>query len=171
MIKRILQSKLASLGAVSVLAVAPVLFLGSPAQAQVIDGRLNEYEVGTAPTLNYGVTGAAVRDVQVLLDEMGYYNGPIDGTYDQELASAVEEFQTDYGLMSDGIVGYRTWNSFLGIDSESIFESEDTFDAATGIYTDYEDGVDYSYNSEGVFTNEEGLFEENEASPGNEGVF
>lgn len=173
MIKRILKSSLASLGAVSVIAVAPILLQTSPAKAQAInvDGQLGEYGVGTAPLLTTGVTGSAVEDLQIFLDELGYYSGPIDGTYDEELANVVEEFQSDYGLVADGIVGYNTWNSLIGINPEGVFESEDEYDAATGLYTDYEDGVDYSYNDEGAFTNEVGIFEENEASPENEGVF
>ncbi|MGP1385628.1 MAG: peptidoglycan-binding domain-containing protein [Thainema sp.] len=171
MIRRILQSRFASLGAASMLAVAPILFHGLSAQAQVanIDGRFEEYQAGITPTLTYGITSPTVQDLQIFMDELGYYNSPIDGNYGNEVVNAVEEFQTDYGLLSDGIVGANTWDSILGIDPDSVFEAEDSFDSATGEYSDYED--DYAYNEDGAFTDEAGIFEESELSPENEGVF
>jgi len=178
------QFRLKSLGIISALAAVPVLFQALPAHAQVIDGRLTEYEEN-APTLAYGATGTTVQDIQVFLDELGYYNGPIDGTYDDDLTSAVQAYQSDYGLASDGIVGEDTWNSFFGIDPDGIFEDDDGFDDATGVYSDYEeDGISVNEGisgnegiseEEGVFGNEgisgeEGVFD-NEGISGEEGVF
>lgn len=171
MIKKISQFSFTTFGIASVFAVAPVLVQETPAQAQVanIDGRFEEYSQGVTPTLAYGVNSPSVQDLQIFMDEIGYYSGPIDGSYGEEVINAVEEFQTDYGLESDGIVGSNTWNSILGIDPDSVFESEDSFDAATGEYSDYE--ADYAGNEEGAFTDEEGFFKESEASPENEGIF
>ncbi|WP_413165532.1 peptidoglycan-binding domain-containing protein [Capilliphycus salinus ALCB114379] len=146
MIKRILKSGIASLGTISVLAFAPVLLLGTPARAQVVDGRLDEYQVATAPTLTYGEVGPVVEDVQIMLDELGYYDSSegITGTYDQATQQAVEEFQEDYNLISDGIVGDNTWDTFLSLNEEGIFESDDSFDEDRGFYSDYEDeSLDY----------------------------
>jgi len=165
MIKKFLQSSLASLGEISALAAVPVLLQGAPAQAQAIDGRLSEYEEAT-PTLAAGAEGSAVQDIQIFLDELGYYNGPIDGTYDDALTEAVQAYQGDYGLPSDGIVGADTWNSFLGIDADSIFESDDAFDEATGVYTDYEeDGI-----SANEGTLDDGGISQNEDTFNNEGI-
>lgn len=95
MTKRILQLGFVSLGVASALAVAPVLFQGLSAQAQVAstDGRFEEYSQGITPTLTYGVNSPSVQDLQIFLDEIGYYSGSIDGSYDDEVVNAVEEFQ------------------------------------------------------------------------------
>lgn len=140
MIKKFLRFSFASFGIGSALALAPILLAGSSAQAQVVvDGRFDEYGVNTAPTLTDGVTGPVVRDLQIFMDELGYYNGPIDGIYDADVQGSVSAFQADYGLYQDGIVGYNTWNSLLGMDENEIFEEGDRYDTTTGIYSDYED--------------------------------
>ncbi|WP_413167304.1 peptidoglycan-binding protein [Capilliphycus salinus ALCB114379] len=132
---------MATLG--TVIAFSPVFLLGTPARSQavVVDGRFDEYGY-EVPNLTYGATGPAVQDLQIFLDELGYYDNSygITGTYDTATQDAVEAFQTDYGLSSpDGIVDNETWDTFISMDDESIFESDDSFDAETGIYTDYED--------------------------------
>lgn len=134
----------------AVFMATPVLFQGLSTQAQVasVDGRFEEYSQGITPTLAYGVNSPSVQDLQIFMDELGYYNGSIDGRYDDQVVGAVEAFQTDYGLVADGVVGANTWDSILSIDPDSIFEPEDNFNAATDEYFDYED--DYAYNSKGL---------------------
>ncbi|WP_026478032.1 L,D-transpeptidase family protein [Alkaliphilus transvaalensis] len=55
--------------------------------------------------------GPDVMHVQERLTELGYYDGPIDSIYDEEIFEAVRSYQADYGLSPDGIVGPDTWNS------------------------------------------------------------
>ncbi|MEM1239417.1 MAG: peptidoglycan-binding protein [Cyanobacteria bacterium P01_H01_bin.26] len=64
-------------------------------------------------TLGPGSTGSAVKDIQSMLALMGYYVGPVDGTYEQMTAEAVRQFQTDAGLVADGVVGPLTWQRLL----------------------------------------------------------
>lgn len=63
--------------------------------------------------LAIGSTGSAVKDVQAMLALMGYYTGSVDGTYEQATAVAVRKFQTDAGLVGDGMVGPLTWQRLL----------------------------------------------------------
>lgn len=42
------------------------------------------------------------------LNNLGYKAGKVDGGENEELQSAIEEFQCDYGLKVDGIVGSKT---------------------------------------------------------------
>ncbi|NEO26010.1 MAG: peptidoglycan-binding protein [Kamptonema sp. SIO4C4] len=65
---------------------------------------------GTGGTviLNPGQTGTPVRDVQLRLKSLGYYDGAIDSIYGPKTTNAVEEFQRAKGLMVDGIVGPQT---------------------------------------------------------------
>lgn len=82
MFANLVRSSLLSLGAVSVLSVAPLLFGATPAKAEIVaDGDLAEYGVDTAPLLAPGAVGPTVRDLQMFLDEAGYYNGAVDGIY------------------------------------------------------------------------------------------
>ncbi|CUH95588.1 hypothetical protein P22_1662 [Propionispora sp. 2/2-37] len=59
--------------------------------------------------LKQGSTGNDVYLLQVKLQEMGYYQGDLDSTFGSELRSAVINFQLNYGLVPDGIVGRETW--------------------------------------------------------------
>ncbi|MDQ3678314.1 MAG: peptidoglycan-binding protein [Actinomycetota bacterium] len=61
------------------------------------------------PTVKQGSKGAAVTKAQQLLDQLGYDPGPIDGDFGAKTLKAVKEFQGDYGLDVDGIVGPVTW--------------------------------------------------------------
>lgn len=55
--------------------------------------------------------GPDVMHVQERLTELGFYDGPIDMIYDEEVYEAVKAFQSQYGLTPDGIVGPDTWNA------------------------------------------------------------
>lgn len=49
-----------------------------------------------------------VEGWQTRLNNLGYDVGVIDGTLNDQTESAIEEFQSDYGLKVDGIVGPKT---------------------------------------------------------------
>ncbi|MBQ8555647.1 MAG: peptidoglycan-binding protein [Clostridia bacterium] len=49
-----------------------------------------------------------VATLQLRLQALGYYNGNITGQYDEETAAAVKTYQTDTGLVPDGICGPDT---------------------------------------------------------------
>ncbi len=54
--------------------------------------------------------GPDVMNVKVILTELGYYRGEINGVYDEETAEAVRNFQSDFNIVADGIVGVDTYN-------------------------------------------------------------
>ncbi|HZK83184.1 MAG TPA: M14 family metallopeptidase [Desulfosporosinus sp.] len=64
-------------------------------------------------TLRLGSRGSDVMDIQSLLDKMGYNSGPIDGVFGQQTKQTVEQFQRDYGLTADGIIGSNTTKVLL----------------------------------------------------------
>ena len=66
----------------------------------------------------YGSTGSEVKSIQTRLNELGYYNGNIDGIFGTQTKKAVMQFQKDYGLTADGIVGSNTLKS-LKINSDN----------------------------------------------------
>jgi len=49
------------------------------------------------------------QEVQTGLKNAGYYLGAIDGKLGSGSKKAIKEFQTDHDLVSDGIIGRRTW--------------------------------------------------------------
>jgi len=66
-------------------------------------------EVNTGRLLYLGVEpDSDVADVQLKLNRLGYYDGPIDGTYGTQTRDAVLAFQRDFGLTQDGVVGKDT---------------------------------------------------------------
>lgn len=50
-----------------------------------------------------------VRQIQMALQEAGYYKGEIDGKLGARTKRAVKEFQKAKKLNPDGIVGEKTW--------------------------------------------------------------
>jgi len=63
-------------------------------------------------TLQVGSTGADVTLVQQKLTTLGFYKGPVDGSYGQGTKDAVIAFQTQKGISpADGVVGPATWQA------------------------------------------------------------
>ena len=63
----------------------------------------------TSTTLKQGSTGNKVRNLQYVLYELGYYDGPIDGDYGATTADAVRAFQVNNALSPvDGVAGSST---------------------------------------------------------------
>ena len=58
-----------------------------------------------------GDTTANIKAVQTRLSELGYYTYKIDGLWGWRTTAAVKQFQRDYGLTQDGIVGSWTEKS------------------------------------------------------------
>lgn len=56
-----------------------------------------------------GSKGSEVKKMQARLKELGYYNGPIDGSFGGGTESAVKSFQKAKGFTGDGKVGPKTW--------------------------------------------------------------
>lgn len=59
--------------------------------------------------LRRGSQGPVVAELQGMLRLLGYYRGPVTGTYDEATAIAVSQFQTAAGLTADGVAGTETW--------------------------------------------------------------
>lgn len=64
-------------------------------------------------TLKLGSTGTLVQYLQSTLKTLGYYFENVDGIYGNQTRNSVINFQKDFGLTQDGIVGKQTWNKIL----------------------------------------------------------
>src|SRR4028119_1569015 len=64
----------------------------------------------TDPTLRQGDSGAAVSELQQLLNAKGI-NITVDGVFGNATRTAVVQFQQQNGLVVDGIVGTQTWQA------------------------------------------------------------
>jgi Ca-activated chloride channel family protein len=58
--------------------------------------------------LQEGTQGYQVKDLQQALKKEGFYKGPEDGVFDDEVRQAVEEYQKAKGIPVDGIAGPKT---------------------------------------------------------------
>jgi len=64
------------------------------------------------------------REVQSALKNAGYYKGTLDGILGAGSKKAIEEFQKDHDLESDGIIGKKTWaelKNYSGGDGETYY--------------------------------------------------
>ncbi|MBQ7139112.1 MAG: peptidoglycan-binding protein [Clostridia bacterium] len=68
-----------------------------------------ESSVNTSTSLKKGSSGTAVRNLQYVLYELGYYDGKINGEYDNATADAVRAFQINNDITPvDGVAGSKT---------------------------------------------------------------
>ena len=61
-----------------------------------------------APDLRRNSAGEEVKKLQARLQELGYYQGEIDGLFYEGTTEAVKAFQEANHLTADGIVGEKT---------------------------------------------------------------
>jgi peptidoglycan hydrolase-like protein with peptidoglycan-binding domain len=54
------------------------------------------------------LTTAFVQQIQVALQQLGFYSGNVDGVYGPRTVAAVKAFQSSSGLKADGIAGPKT---------------------------------------------------------------
>ena len=66
------------------------------------------------PPLRLGNVGPAVRFLQRLLKEKGFYQGIVDGDFGGRTQRAVRQFQRSQGLPVTGVVDHATWRA-LGV--------------------------------------------------------
>lgn len=78
---------------------------------RVVTGITSAVQAEKRPTLRLGSHGTDVTYLQQRLTAQGYGSGGIDGIFGQKTLEAVKEYQADYGLKVDGIVGAKTWKS------------------------------------------------------------
>jgi len=64
----------------------------------------------TDPTLRQGDSGAAVSELQQLLNAKGI-NITVDGIFGDATRAAVVQFQKQSGIATDGVVGPQTWQA------------------------------------------------------------
>lgn len=72
----------------------PVRIIGTSRRARVL-------KLGVFP-------GADVRRIQKMLQEFGFYPGPLHGSFDVFTANSVAQFQKNMGLQIDGMVNPQT---------------------------------------------------------------
>lgn len=63
--------------------------------------------------LAYGDSGSQVRLLQKRLTELGYYSGPISGSYQGHTRNAVKDFQKQNAITVTGKINKDTWNAIF----------------------------------------------------------
>jgi peptidoglycan hydrolase-like protein with peptidoglycan-binding domain len=69
----------------------------------------------TSGVLKLGSRGVAVSNLQRNLLRLGYFNGPVSGTFGPQTQQAVILFQRRNGITADGVVGSRTQNTIVAL--------------------------------------------------------
>lgn len=65
------------------------------------------------PLLKQGMVGHFVKELQGLLSQIGFYPGKRDGIFGSRTKEATVSFQSENGLIMDGIVGPSTWPELM----------------------------------------------------------
>ena len=99
-----------------------------PATQRVLYGSAKRSDVAYS-TIRPGDTGAAVRNMQYTLYELGYYDGAIDGVYGQTTSDAVRSFQIENSLKPvDGIAGNATLSKLYSSSAVPATKAGDLYE-------------------------------------------
>ncbi|MGI5849978.1 MAG: M14 family metallopeptidase [Christensenellales bacterium] len=89
--------------------------------------------------LRIGMSGTDVMEIQTMLKKIGYNPGPIDGFFGPQTRQAVIEFQKNFGLIPDGIIGRDTFRIMerylLGYDIYTIRPGDTFYNIAERYHT------------------------------------
>jgi g-D-glutamyl-meso-diaminopimelate peptidase len=89
--------------------------------------------------LRLGSRGSDVMEIQALFTKIGYDLGAIDGIFGGRTEQVVRQFQSNYGLTPDGVIGpntYRILQRFLiGYDIYTISPGDTIYNIARRYYT------------------------------------
>lgn len=90
-----------------------VAYDGSAAAEPAAPAADSGTETKWRPTIRKGSKGAVVKEMQEMLQKLGYNLGicGIDGDYGTATAAAVRAFQSDNRLVVDGVCGPMTWDA------------------------------------------------------------
>lgn len=86
-------------------------------------GKDDETPMKDYPTLKKGSKGEYVAVLQQKLMMLGYSlpHYGIDGDFGTETENAVKQFQKDYGLNADGVVGRKTWMALESDNKTAVY--------------------------------------------------
>lgn len=89
--------------------------------------------------LSMGSRGSDVMEIQSVLLKIGYNPGLIDGVFGRKTEQAVKQFQKDFGLTEDGVIGAETFNVLqrflLGYDTYNVRAGDTIYSIARKYYT------------------------------------
>ncbi|MGD1901648.1 MAG: peptidoglycan-binding protein [Geitlerinemataceae cyanobacterium] len=68
---------------------------------------------GDLPRLTEGMNGTAVTMLQVILRDLGFYDGAIDGDFGPRTAASARAAQAEYDLAQDAVIGSVSWPVLL----------------------------------------------------------
>jgi len=68
---------------------------------------------GDLPRLVEGMEGTAVTILQVILRDLGFYDGRLDGEFGPKTAAAARSAQAAYDLVQDAVIGPVSWPILL----------------------------------------------------------
>lgn len=74
-------------------------------------------EAKASQLLNEGAVGSEVTFLQNFMKKLGYFETETTGYYGPVTAQAIREFQRDFGLRVDGVVGTETANMIYHVDT------------------------------------------------------
>ena len=99
-----------------------------PATQRALYGSAKKSNVSYS-SLQLGDTGAAVKNLQYTLYELGYYDGAIDGKFGNTTSDAVRSFQIENGLKPvDGIAGNATQGRLYSSSAIPASKAGDLYD-------------------------------------------
>lgn len=91
-------------------------------------------------TLRIGMSGTDVMEIQAMLHKIGYNPGPVDGIFGMQMQQAIVQFQKNYDLPDDGVIGPATYMAMArylnGYTVYTVRRGDTLYNLAQRFYTE-----------------------------------
>lgn len=94
-----------------------------------------------------------IKQVQNLLQYLGYYDGKIDGIWGNGCKTAAKEFQKDNGLTQDGYIGTQSTPKLIEAVTKSKFKTQTSTQVTTNSSTTTNSSSSTQSNLANIWTN------------------
>lgn len=133
-IRRFMKLKKLNIGAVAGQETLSTLFINKNINGIEVDDQIL-VKMKEGRIFQYGDEGKAVKEIQYLLSQAGYFHYEQDSIYGSRTVDAVKQYQKENGLFIDGVFGTQTYEHLTGVKVKVQIKNNNSDNSSVSVYS------------------------------------